>query len=272
MHEEGAPSPRRLAWLRRRRRERSAVRAVQVCLLLAFLALWEVSARQGWIDAFIFSSPVRVAGTVARLHAGGDLWVHLWASCAETAAGFILGTLAGTAVAVALWWSQFLSRVLEPYLVVLNALPKTALGPIFIVWIGAGTASIIAMTLAISLIVTILNMLAGFLSTDEQKLRLLRSMGASRGQILRKLVLPSNLPALLNTLRVNVGLSWVGVVMGEFLVSKAGLGYLIVYGSQVFNMDLVMASVLVLAAAAVVMYQIVLWLEKFLKKRLGVIA
>jgi NitT/TauT family transport system permease protein len=115
-------------------------------------------------------------------------------------------------------------------------------------------------------------MLVGFLSTDEQKLRLLRSMGASRGQILRKLVLPANFPALFNTLRVNVGLSWVGVIMGEFLVSKAGLGYLIVYGSQVFNMDLVMASVLVLAAAAVVMYQIVLWLEKFLKKYLGVIA
>ena len=269
---DSTPSPRRLAYLRRLRRERSAVRALQIFLLLFFLVLWEISARLGWIDAFIFSSPSRVAQTVAGLYRSGDLWVHLWTSCAETAAGFLLGTLSGTAIAVALWWSRFFSRVLEPYLVVLNALPKTALGPIFIVWIGAGTASIIAMTLAISLIVTILNMLAGFLATDEQKLRLLKSMGAGRGQILRKLVLPSNLPALVNTLRVNVGLSWVGVVMGEFLVSKAGLGYLIVYGSQVFNMDLVMASVLVLAAAAVVMYQIVLWLEKFLKKRLGVIA
>lgn len=269
---DSTPSPRRLAWLRRQKRQRSAVRAVQVFMLLFFLILWEVSARLGWIDAFIFSSPTRVAKTVSVLYQSGDLWVHLWTSCAETAAGFILGTLSGTLVAVLLWWSNFLSRVLEPYLVVLNALPKTALGPIFIVWIGAGTSSIIAMTLAISLIVTILNMLAGFLSTDGEKLRLLKSMGAGRGQILRKLVLPSNLPTLFNTLRVNVGLSWVGVVMGEFLVSKAGLGYLIVYGSQVFNMDLVMASVLVLAAAAVVMYRIVLWLEKFLKKRLGVIA
>lgn len=269
---DSTPSPRRLAYLREKRRERNAVRAVQLALLAVLLAMWELSARLGWIDAFVVSSPARVIATLAGLTRSGELWVHLGVSCLETAAGFLLGTLCGTLIAVVLWWSTFLSRVLDPYLVVLNALPKTALGPIFIVWIGAGTASIVAMTLAISLIVTILNMLVGFVSTDEQKVRLLRSMGASRGQILRKLVLPANLPALFNTLRVNVGLSWVGVIMGEFLVSKAGLGYLIVYGSQVFNMDLVMASVLVLAAAAVVMYQLVLRLEKFLKKRLGVIA
>ena len=154
----------------------------------------------------------------------------------------------------------------------LNALPKTALGPIFIVWIGAGTGSIIAMTLAISIIVTILNMHVGFLSTDPQKIRMMRTLGATRGQILRYLVFPANYDTLFNTLRVNVGLSWVGVIMGEFLVSKAGLGYLIVYGSQVFNMDLVMATVLLLAIAAVVMYQFVLWLETFMKKRIGVIA
>ena len=148
--------------------------------------------------------------------------------------------------------------------------PKTALGPVFIVWIGAGTGSIIAMTVAISLFVTILNMHVGFLSTDQEKIRLMQTLGATRHQILWRLVIPANYATLFNTLRVNVGLSWVGVIMGEFLVSKAGLGYLIVYGSQVFNMDLVMATVFVLAAAAVVMYQLVLWLEKGFKKRLGV--
>lgn len=269
---DATPSPRRLAYLRARRREQTAVRIAQAALALAFLALWEAAAHFGWIDAFVVSSPSRIAGTLGGLFRTGELWTHLAVSCAETVAGFLLGTLAGTLIAVLLWWSGFFCRVLDPYLVVLNALPKTALGPIFIVWIGAGTASIIAMTLAISLIVTILNMLSAFLATDEQKVRLLRSMGASRGQILRKLVLPANFPALFNTLRVNVGLSWVGAIMGEFLVSKAGLGYLIVYGSQVFNMDLVMASILVLAAAAVVMYQLVLRLEKILKKHLGVIA
>ena len=126
------------------------------------------------------------------------------------------------------------------------------------------------MTIAISVFVTILNMHVGFLSTDREKIRLMQTLGATRHQILWRLVIPANYATLFNTLRVNVGLSWVGVIMGEFLVSKAGLGYLIVYGSQVFNMDLVMATVLVLAVAAVVMYQLVLWLEKIFKNRLGV--
>lgn len=268
---EKAPSAQRLTYLRGRKRRRTAIRAAQVTLLVFLLALWETAARMGWVDAFIVSSPSRVAATLAGLYRTGDLWLHVGTSCLETVAGFTLGTLLGTLIAVALWWSDLASRILDPYLVVLNALPKTALGPIFIVWIGAGTGSIIAMTLAISIIVTILNMHLGFLSTDSEKIRLLRTLGASRGQILRKLVFPANFPTLFNTLKVNVGLSWVGVIMGEFLVSKAGLGYLIVYGSQVFNMDLVMATVFLLAAAAVVMYQGVLWLEKILENRLGVI-
>ena len=185
--------------------------------------------------------------------------------------GFLAGTLLGTAVAVGMWWSEKLARILDPYLVVLNALPKTALGPIFIVWMGAGVGAIVVMTLAISLIVTILSMYQGFLSTDEEKLRLMRTLGASRSQILWMLVFPANLPTLFSTLKVNVGLSWVGVIMGEFLVSRAGLGYLIVYGSQVFNMDLVMTSVLILALAAVVMYRLVLRAEKILNRYWGVI-
>lgn len=153
---------------------------------------------------------------------------------------------------------------------VLNALPKTALGPIFIVWMGAGTGAIIVTTLAISLIVTILNMYEGFRATDAQKIRLMAAMGASRWQLLWMLVFPANYATLLNTLKVNVGLSWVGVIMGEFLVSRAGLGYLIVYGSQVFNMDLVMTSVLILAAAAVLMYLLVLRAENILNHYWGV--
>ena len=174
------------------------------------------------------------------------------------------------AVAVAMWWWEGLARVLSPYLVVLNALPKTALGPIFIVWMGAGMGAIIVMTLAISLIVTILNMYQGFLGTDPEKLRLMRSLGASRWQILWLLVFPASCPTLFATLKVNVGLSWVGVIMGEFLVSRAGLGYLIVYGSQVFNMDLVMCSVLLLAVAAVLMYRLVLLCEKKLQHDWGI--
>ena len=266
-----ALSPERRRYLVARRRKTVFIQTARVLLLVGLLVAWELAARWRWVDPFIVSSPSRVAATIGNLYTSGDLWLHVGTSCLETTIGFVLGTVLGTLVAVCLWWSDTLSRLLDPYLVVLGALPKTALGPIFIVWIGAGTASIIAMTLAISIVVTIMDMHTGFLSTDKQKIRLMRALGASRGQILRLLVFPANYDTLFNTLRVNVGLSWVGVIMGEFLVSKAGLGYLIVYGSQVFNMDLVMATVLLLAVAAVVMYQLILWLERCLKQSLGVI-
>ena len=263
-------SPARRAYLKSRQREAWRINAIRIGFLFAFLGLWEFAGQLGWIDVFIVSCPSRVLRTICVLWSSGDLLRHLGTSCVETVIGFILGTVIGVWIAVGLWWSRFAAKVLEPYLVVLNALPKTALGPIFIVWIGAGTESIIAMALAISVFVTIMNMYVGFCGVEEEKLRLMKTLGASKAQTLFKLVIPANYATLFNTLRVNVGLSWVGVIMGEFLVSKAGIGYLIVYGSQVFNMDLVMASVLLLAAAAVVMYQLVLWLEKIFKNRLGV--
>lgn len=268
MHE--SVSPARMAYLRQQKREKNTVNTIRAAILILFLALWELAGRLNWIDVFVFSSPSRALHTMSTLWQSGELLRHLGTSCGETVIGFLLGTAAGTLIAIGLWWSKTLSRVLEPYLVVLNALPKTALGPIFIVWIGAGTESIIAMTLAISIFVTILNMYTAFCGTDTEKLRLMRAFGATKLQTLRLLILPANYSALFNTLRVNVGLSWVGVIMGEFLVSKAGLGYLIVYGSQVFNMDLVMASVVLLAVAAVVMYEGVLLMEHGLKARMGV--
>lgn len=260
----------RQAYLRAQKRSRIYTLLAQISLLAGFFLLWELAARWGLIDSFLVSCPSRVFQTVKNLYISGDLFLHVGVSCLETVAGFVLGTLLGAAIAVALWLSPGLYRVLDPYLVVLNSLPKTALGPIFIVWIGAGPSAIIAMTLAISLVVTVLEVHNGFLSTDIGKLRLMQTMGANRRQILLKLVLPANFTTLINALKVNVGLSWVGVIMGEFLVSRAGLGYLIVYGSQVFKMDLVMATVLLLALAAAGMYQGILLLEKVLKKHLGV--
>ena len=211
---EHTPSPRRADYLRHRARRARAIRLWQVLLLIALFGLWELSTRLGWSDGFLISSPSRVAATVGRLWRDGQLWHHIGVSVLETVIGFTAGTLLGTAVAVCMWWSEGLSRVLDPYLVVLNALPKTALGPIFIVWMGAGMGAIVAMTLAISLIVTILNMYQGFRNTDGEKIRLMRTLGASRSQILRLLVFPANYATLLATLKVNVGLSWVGVIMG----------------------------------------------------------
>ena len=269
MCEKTLPSAARVIWLARQKKRRRIIRLWQISLLAGLFGLWELTTAAGLSDGFLISSPSRIAATLWQLCRSGEVLIHVGTSCFETAVGFLAGTLLGTAVAVAMWWSDTVARVLDPYLVVLNALPKTALGPIFIVWMGAGMGSIIAMTLAISLVVTILNMYMGFLSTDSEKLRLMRSLGAGRGQILWMLVFPANYPTLFNTLKVNVGLSWVGVIMGEFLVSRAGLGYLIVYGSQVFNMDLVMASVLLLAAAAVAMYRLVLLAEKILHRFWG---
>ena len=178
----------------------------------------------------------------------------------------MVGTILGLIIAILLWWSEFLSKVLEPFLVVLSSLPKTALGPIIIIWVGAGTPAIIVMGIAISLVVTILDISNGFFNTEEEKIKMAQSFNASKLQILTKIVIPSNISTFINTLKVNIGLSLVGVITGEFLVSKAGLGYLIVYGGQVFQLDLVMTSVIILGIVAAIMYESVVILEKVILK------
>ncbi len=260
-------SKERLEYLRKVRRNKTLVTLSKFLLLIFLLGFWELAAHLGLIDSFIMSSPSRVIRSIVNVYREGTLLTHIGVSCLETIIGFLLGTIIGTLIATVLWWSDTLSKILEPYLVILNALPKVALGPIIIVWAGAGQKAIIIMALAISLIVTILEVFAGFTATEAEKLKLLRTFGASKLQTFYMVVLPSNFPTIINSLKINVGLSWVGVIMGEFLVSKAGVGYLIVYGSQVFQMDLVMASVLILTVAAAVMYQGVHFLEKKLIKR-----
>ncbi|WP_460000531.1 ABC transporter permease [Paradesulfitobacterium aromaticivorans] len=262
-------SPEHKEYLRRVRMGKIRVRLTQALILIVALALWEICARANIVDSFITSQPSRVIKTIINLYEQGVLFQHIGITCLETVIGFVLGTLLGTIIAVILWWSEFLSKVLEPYLVVLNSLPKIALGPIFIVWIGAGPAAIIVMTLAISLIVTVLEVLNGFLAIDQEKIKLVQTFGGTKFQVLTKVLLPASFPTIINALKINVGLSWVGVIVGEFLVSKAGLGYLIVYGGQVFKLDLVMTSVIILGVAAALMYQGVVYFEKLLVKNKG---
>ncbi|HHW30591.1 MAG TPA: ABC transporter permease [Clostridiaceae bacterium] len=256
-----------MEFLKRVSRQTAMVRFTQFFILVMVFGLWEVFASLKIIDPFITSQPSRVINTLISLYKEGVLFKHIFITCIETIIGFILGTVLGTLVAIILWWSEFISKVSEPYLVILNSLPKIALGPIFIVWIGAGPAAIIVMTLAISLIVTILEVLNGFIAIDKEKTKLVQTFGGTKLQIMTKVILPASLPTIINALKINVGLSWVGVIVGEFLVSKAGLGYLIVYGGQVFKLDLVMTSVLILSVAAALMYQGVVYLEKLLVKR-----
>lgn len=255
-------SEEHIAYLKKIQRHQAFVTTMRYALLVAILVLWEVGARLGWMDSFITSSPSRVFHTLTNLYHSGDLFRHIGVTLYETVVGFLLGTFLGTAIAILLWWSPTTNKILDPYLVVLNALPKIALGPILIVWIGASSGSIIAMGLLISLVVTILTVLTGFLEISEEKQLLMRTLGATKTQIFTKVVLPASVPTLMAALKISVGMSWVGVIVGEYLVSKAGLGYLIVYGGQVFQLNLVMASILVLCLLAALMYYVVAYFEK----------
>ncbi len=257
-----AYSSEHAAFLKKLKSRERFVTFARYALLVLVILLWEVFARLDIIDPFIGSSPVRVAQTIARLYNGGELFLHIGVTLFETVVGFILGTASGTLIAILLWWSPTLSRILDPYLVVLNALPKIALGPILIVWFGAGVSSIIVMALLVSLVVTIMSVLTGFNEITGEKQLLMRTLGATKLQIFTKVVFPASVPTIMNALKLSVGMSWVGVIVGEYLVSRAGLGYLIVYGGQVFKLDLVMSSIVVLCVLAALMYYGVAYAEK----------
>ncbi len=256
----------RKIYLKKIKNRKIEILITQISIVVLFIAIWEILARVGKIDSFITSQPSRILDTFLDL-SSNDLLRHLKITCIETLVGFSLGTIMGVIIAIILWWSPFISKVSEPFLVILNALPKVALGPVIIIWVGSGTPAIIVMALAISLIVTILNILNGLISTDKEKIKMAETFKANKFQILTKIVLPANISTVFNTLKVNIGLSLVGVISGEFLVSKGGLGYLIVYGGQVFKLDLVMTSVIILAIVAAVMYESIEILEKIVMKQ-----
>ncbi len=266
MASEPVLSPARKSYLAGVRRRERFITCMRYAILVALIGLWELAAQVGWIDPFITSSPSRVAATIARLLQDGELFTHIGVTLFETVAGFLIGTAAGTLIAAAMWWSPVACRILDPYLVILNALPKIALGPILIVWIGAGIGSIIVMAVLISLVVTIVTVLTGFMDITGEKQLLMRTLGATKLQIFTLVVLPAAIPTMMAALKISVGMSWVGVIVGEYLVSQAGLGYLIVYGGQVFQLDLVMASIVVLCLLAAVMYYGVAAIEKRLSR------
>lgn len=259
-------SPQHIAYLRGVQKNNILVNVARFAFLFLFLFLWELSAFFEWINPFITSSPSRILKTIADLYKNGSLFLHVGTTLWETLAGFALAVALGYSIALLLWWSETVRRISEPYFVVLNALPKIALGPLIIIWCGTGSKAIVFMTVLIGLIVAILNMLNGFMATDENKLLLLKSMGASKWQILIKLVIPSSLPNFISMLKINVGMAWIGSIMGEYIVSKAGIGYLIVYGGQVFKLDLVMSAVFILCVLAAGMYALVALLEKLVIK------
>lgn len=251
-------------YLRKIRLNKIKVCLFQLLIVFIFIFLWEYLSRNNIINAFIYSSPSKAINTIYGLYLDGNLFNHIWVTVYETFISFTLATVIGTMVAIILWYSEFLYKVLEPYLTIINSLPKVALGPIIIIIFGANINSIIIMALLISLIVTISNVYNGFVNTDKNKIKLLRSFNATKWQILKYLIIPSNYHVIVNSLKINVSMSLIGVIMGEFLVSKEGIGYLINYGSQVFNLNLVFGGIIILLVVSYVMYIIVVYIEKIL--------
>ncbi|MDG5787814.1 ABC transporter permease [Evansella sp. AB-P1] len=238
------------------------IRLSQVSMLIFFFSFWEIATVNRWIDPLLFSSPSRVWNLFLTRMQDGSLFTHTSVTLFETILGFLLGTILGTMMAGILWWSPFLSRVLDPYIVILNSMPKVALGPILIVGLGPGFTSIVAMGALISVVITTMVVYSAFKNVDENYLKVIKSFGASKRQSFFSVIFPASYPTIISTLKVNVGLAWVGVIVGEFLVSKQGLGYMIVYGFQVFNFTLVMLSLIIIAILATIMYQLVEVLER----------
>lgn len=254
-------SKEHLNYLNKKRLRKTLILATQIFILIAFFALWELAAVCKLIDPFIFSQPSRIFRAGMKMIQDRSLFLHVGVTLGETAVGFIASTLFGTLISVLLWWNDFLKKVLEPYLVILNSVPKTALAPIIIVWIGNNVGSVVATAIMTSIVVTILNVLNGFAAVDSEKIKLIKTFGGTKMQVLTKVILPANIPTIINALKINVGLSFVGVIVGEFLVAKSGLGYLIVYGSQIFKMDWVMLSIIILSVLAAVIYRLVVLIE-----------
>lgn len=255
-------------YLKSVRIKKGLIIATQLSILFIFFGLWELLAKLKVIDTFILSSPSRILKTIADLYVSGSLFTHIFTTLWEALLGFLIATIGGGLIAILLWWNETLRKILDPYIVVLNSLPKIALGPLIIIWVGIGTSAIVTMDILIMIIITIITMLNAFNQVENSKIMLLKSMSANKFQILVKLILPASLSEFISLLKINVGLTFVGTIMGEYLVSKAGLGYLIIYGSQIFNIDLVMASTIILCVLAGLMYFIVAFIEKKVSKKI----
>lgn len=250
------------SYLKERKKEKKIVLIWQFFILIMFFALWEIASRLYWIDPLLFSSPSRIFTSLIGRFANGSMFSHLSVTLFETILGFIIGTLGGILLATLLWSFTRFSKIMDPYIVVLNAMPKVALGPIIIVALGPGYLSIIAMGFLVSVIITTINIFSAYNEVDPNYSKVLKSFGATRWQCFKEAVFPATMPTMISTLKVNVGLSWVGVIVGEYLVSKQGLGYLIIYGFQVFDFTLVMASLMIIAVCAAIMYKIVEKIER----------
>lgn len=253
-------------YLKKIKKQNRLIKFCQLSIILIFILIWQLLADKEIINTFIFSSPKQVLQTIINLYDDGTLFRHIYVTVYETIISFSIATILGCIIATILWWNHFIEKVVDPYLTILNSLPKVALGPIIIIWCGANIKSIIIMALLISLIITIINITHSFKEVDKNKIKLMQSFKATKWQTFTKLILPSSFKAIISTLKINTAMSLIGVIMGEFLVSKEGIGYIIMYGSQVFNLNLVITGIILLCIISAIMYYIVFYIEKRLNK------
>ena len=259
------PSAAQKHFLERELLHRHQVRVTRAMLLVLLLALWELASRFSWIDSFIFSSPSMIFDHFCAMAQDGSLFLHTGVTLMETLISFFFVTFLSLAAALLLWSNRTLAQILEPYLVMLNSLPKSAMAPLLIVWLGNNIRTIIVAAVSVALFGSILTLHTGFSQTDPDKIKLIYSLGGTKKDVLSKVLLPSSLPLMVSSMKVNIGLCLVGVIIGEFLSSKAGLGYLITYGSQTFQMTLVVTSIVVLCVISALLYQLVAAAEKWIR-------
>ena len=262
-----AISARQRLFLKAHRHHHHVVALSRFLLAAGFLGLWETAARLGWIDPFFFSSPSGIAAYLCGMIADRSFFVHTGITLAEILLSFILVTLLGLSGASILWYAQGLAEVLEPWLVILNSLPKSALAPLLIVWLGTGTDTIIIAGISVAVFGSVINLYTGFCQADPEMLRLIYTLGGSRRDAFLKVIFPSSIPLILSNMKVNIGLSLVGVIIGEFLAARRGLGYLIIYGSQVFRLNMMITSIIILCVIAMVFYKLIQNLEHYYRKK-----
>lgn len=260
-------TPAQEQYLRRMKRRRYSILAARILILILFLVLWEVCSNTGIIDSFIFSSPSRIALCFWEMVLDRSIFLHIGVTLYETIASFLLVTVLSVLAAVLLWCSRRLSEILEPYMVVLNSLPKSAMAPLLIVWLGATPTTIIVAGMSVAIFGSIMNLYTGFTTVDQEKIKLIYTLHGSRRHALFKVVLPGSVPTIISNMKVNIGLCLVGVVIGEFLAARNGLGYLIIYSSQVFKMNWLLMSIVLLCVMAMVLYAVIGVVEKIYQKR-----
>jgi len=240
----------------------------QILIIIFFIILWELLVSLNIISSFIYSSPSKIIKTIIELIISNNFFIHIYTTLIEVLISFVLGISLGFIIALILYEFKMLAKIVDPFLTMLNSLPKVALGPLIIIIFGANTKSIIIMALLINLIVSIITIYNGFQNTDEYRLKLFQTLNASKIQTLIYLVIPSSYQTIIASFKLCIAQTLIGVIMGEFLVSKQGIGYLIVYGKQVFNLNLVMTGIILLAIISYVLYKLIIILEKKLLKHI----